>query len=416
MLAGAVRLHKKPIPGISLELLHQSLFATMLPSWFDIAISLRTALIKTYKIIQQYSGLATIDQWIQASNTAQPGTYGCKGGYLYEFWLFMCAGKELHKYISKLVHSDTLFGDDTLKRIETDTKQQWYIWILKATHDISQKNTEQAFQLSLALQWKGLSTTGLELLGQGRVSCTKRTHKNKLTQLVEQQAIASKQHLQQPHIIWVDNFAKFIANPFYRLNIGAFREANYTALGISHPDNMDHLDTDVVYDINGKIIPANTVAIFDANSLRDITTALSYYNNYSHVHFYTRSKCVRDKLLIFPTTPDTVVANNEISSIHGLKNFHPTEMVNADIGGNSGLMQVLQRVQDLTSREEGEQYIHLVVDVGIYWRVMKVCITIYIPPVLTLYAAYLLTLHPNQGLQREMVCCFGQMAPQQRNS
>jgi len=73
--------------------------------------------------------------------------------------------------------------------------------MLKYTHDINQKYTQQLLYVSLALQYKGLSNSGLNLLGKGGVVLGKQSFNNLMEKISRQESQVTVVKLKEPLFI-----------------------------------------------------------------------------------------------------------------------------------------------------------------------------------------------------------------------
>jgi hypothetical protein len=87
----------------------------------------------------------------------------------------------------------------------------------------------------------------------------------------------------------MDNFAKFLGNLFYKLAVGAFKEANYSTFRILLMEGSHTLNQYLIYNHNAKVIPANSNSIFTEDHYQRIIDRFEYYDGFQHTNFYNQS-------------------------------------------------------------------------------------------------------------------------------
>jgi len=132
-----------------------------------------------------------------------------------------------------------------------------------------------------------------------------------------------------------------------------------------------------MFDDSEDIIPANTIDIFTDQRFAVVVEELVCYSKYQKTDFFYSSIAVVEGLMSEPTPPG-VEKDRHTNSINSLLCFQPANMIDANIGRNDGLLDVLRHIATFT-QDHPDQYVNLMVDEGIYWRVYKVWgITLYL--------------------------------------
>jgi hypothetical protein len=164
----------------------------MLPlHWKTTASFVRKCLVKTYDRLKKKVGdqYATISQWMKASKKTQPGEYESSGGFLLEYWFYSSGPHTLRKRVVAYMRRNGLrtWNENVNHLVVKECGSVWMFWMLKGTHDVSQKNSHQVLYLSLVLQYKGLSNSGLDILARGGVVLGNKTFKKKMKTISEQE-------------------------------------------------------------------------------------------------------------------------------------------------------------------------------------------------------------------------------------
>ena len=131
------------------------------------------------------------------NNTYFTAQHGMVGGFLFEYWLVIQANETVFNVLEKTVGNEWQLEQKCLDKCI----HKWYFWMLKYTHDINQKYTQQLLYVSLALQYKGLSNSGLNLLGKGGVVLGKQSFNNLMEKISRQESQVTVVKLKEPLFI-----------------------------------------------------------------------------------------------------------------------------------------------------------------------------------------------------------------------
>lgn len=158
---------------------------------------------------------------------------------------------------------------------------RWVMSVLTSTNHISQKNTAQLFYPSLVLEWKGLSRSGMDIYATLGASLTTKQYLSMKSTLADREKAISSQILTTMNpVIWVDNFSKVYSNPFYRLDVGVYRDANYTAMAMMY-HSAKVVDMQFRYLRNGDVIPGCSVLMLDKYFLELVTNLFGDFDQYA---------------------------------------------------------------------------------------------------------------------------------------
>jgi hypothetical protein len=97
-----------------------------------------------------------------------PGHQHLTGGLLFEHWFYENGKKSLYDWAceEEVQNENMIWSPQLCKQLLKVEVPRWAYSVLCNLNSISQKNTEQLFYVSLLCEWKGMSWTGLDILGK----------------------------------------------------------------------------------------------------------------------------------------------------------------------------------------------------------------------------------------------------------
>ncbi len=105
------------------------------------------------------------------------------------------------------VDPEEIWSEDLRKEIRKEEVPRWIFYILASLNGISQKNTSQLFYPTLALDFKGLSRTGMNIqAAMGAALQAKQYDRMKSKLVVQEKAVSLQLMQEKATVIWVDNF------------------------------------------------------------------------------------------------------------------------------------------------------------------------------------------------------------------
>lgn len=178
--------------------------------------------------------------------------------------------------------------------------------------------------------------------------------------------------MQRTHITvgWIDNFSKCYAVALQGVSSGAFRDCNWTGQAFRVYDGP-HVDT-VIQGQPG--MPQELFARDVTSQVLERTSSIC-----AHRWNYLNVSVVKEfKVNNVPLKPDADPHRDPelyaklAMCRDGLTGFHPTNMLDENVGSNRGLLQVLKKIQADYDAENDLHFRFLTCDVNIFTRIIKV--------------------------------------------
>ena len=182
-----------------------------------------------------------------------------------------------------------------------------------------------------------------------------------------------------PHILWIDNFSKFMSRSVPSISKDIFASCLWTGVSVYTVNNPDITD-EIQYD-NGSIVAAMPKNLLD--HAEAVVNTLQYVMNESR-NYYDVSLVKKYDIINIPPKIDgklyPEVSEGMLRSPHTLESVKPKQLLSDNIGSNRGLLTILKRFYDDNGMADGScnRYITFNVDENIYYRILKVYICIYI--------------------------------------
>jgi hypothetical protein len=182
--------------------------------------------------------------------------------------------------------------------------------------------------------------------------------------------------MQLPHLLWIDNFSKFISRSIPTADKGVFSQCLWTGVSLfALPEGVgDAISDGVKTDIHGRTVPAMPTDILQYQS--GVTTAVQYvlsqgaeYSSIAAVTKYTvRTVPLKVDTNIFPEVADDVNSYN-------MSHIRAVDLLEHNIGSNRGLLTILDtlcRERHIHGDAPCTKYTTFNVDENIFWRILKV--------------------------------------------
>ena len=181
--------------------------------------------------------------------------------------------------------------------------------------------------------------------------------------------------IQRTHVTvgWIDNFSKCYAVALQGVSSGAFRDCNWTGQAFRVYDGPP-VDTHMSIQGQQPGMPQELFA-------RDVTSQVldRCGKICAHRWNYLKPSIVREfKVNNVPLKPDADPHRDPelyaklAMCRDGLTGFHPTNMLDENVGSNRGLLQVLKKIQADYDAENDLKFRFLTCDVNIFSRIIKV--------------------------------------------
>ncbi len=183
-------------------------------------------------------------------------------------------------------------------------------------------------------------------------------------------ALSSRSHVQ-----WWDNFSKTYAVSVHRVEVGAYRDCQWTGRGLHELDAPQDLLRVDALGLNQAMVSDLFLPEIEAAFRREFGLVQAQDSTWRG-----QSLCVRFKVNTVPPKPVLQMGDNETLWLRiqkkrdGLHTFHPMSMAAVNCGSNDGLLSLLRQLyEEQLLVPEGEKFVKVVVsDVNLYKRFMKV--------------------------------------------
>ena len=175
------------------------------------------------------------------------------------------------------------------------------------------------------------------------------------------------------HVLWVDNFSKFVARSIPSLAASTYSSCLWT--GVAAFKCSGSLDRGVMYSNSGAIIPAMPDDPFVyADAVKQgvsyiINSCRSYYDRSLVAQFDIRNVPPKIDTKAFPYMKEEVDRPENTTRC-----VHPCKLMDYNIGSNQGLLAVVRSLYEENNMhtEQCNHYLLLNVDENIFWRILKV--------------------------------------------
>ena len=179
-----------------------------------------------------------------------------------------------------------------------------------------------------------------------------------------------------PNVRWLDNFSKMFRKQIPD-SAHVYNSCLWTGTAIFICEDIS-ISTDLILRPDGSILPGMPD---DITEFRDaVVEAVTYIIDNSR-SYYDQSLVLKYDVRNIPPKVDTKRHPHLHSVIehkkNTLRNVHPIELTNANIGSNDGLISLMKEmmVNDGMLNGTCTKYVMLNFDENIYWRALKVHIT-----------------------------------------
>ena len=182
-----------------------------------------------------------------------------------------------------------------------------------------------------------------------------------------------------PHILWIDNFSKFMSRSVPSISKDIFASCLWTGVSVYTSNDPDISDK-IRYN-DGNMIKAMPDNILD--NARVVMDTLDYILEQPR-NYYDTSLVKQYSVNTIPPKIDPnlypEVKEDMEKSPHTLDTVKPKELLSENIGSNRGLLTILKKFYDDNGMGDGtcDRYITFNVDENIYFRILKVQLQIYI--------------------------------------
>ena len=279
---------------------------------------------------------------------------------------------------------DTFLEDPTTnflpKTIIIDNIQRFVQYFLLVLNQVSNKNTQQGFYVSLLADWKGLIKSGMHLLhkasGVGLDSQTYALKKKKIADEVYKMTVDTCQTVVT--VGWFDNFNISWRNKSAKHSTQPTNVTNWTVFSAQFlPTSKNTLKLETYED--DQLLPALPHTLpSDTNHL-----LTSFANQYKQVS-YSSCFIIENKVYNFPYdlslkyTPDVDKKKIKIYKEAGkLTNYLSLDLQPFNSASNTGLQKDLLCVREYIQNTSPEHYQPYIFDQNIYPRVVKVLFFTY---------------------------------------
>jgi hypothetical protein len=316
------------------------------------------------KKLQENSNI-TIEELLDYLGVTNPHKDFRTGGFLFRHWLLCYGPRTLRLEYLKITENRALTpleSEGILSRCHV--KRNFFSFLKTAAFTSSQKKNKQFLSDQLVLRGRGLSRTGHRLLSQSLPQPSLSTHETQRDTLLEEADKTIRELVANGNVVvWMDNFNKYYFKQIY--SDGDYMlDVKLTAVGVVVVP--PHLDLTLKYK-SDVIIPGYPRRINDLFGPR-VAKVIEDVGKTNVSQPFKNGQVVTQGIKNFPLK-NTKTLSKTSKSLDGLENFHRVGMWDADIGCNDGLLDDLKRLVSMLNQEK---YNLVIVDVGIYQRVLKV--------------------------------------------
>lgn len=185
------------------------------------------------------------------------------------------------------------------------------------------------------------------------------------------------------HVLWLDNFSKFVARTIPSQERSTFSSCLWTGVALSQ-FQTEHISDNIKFDVGGSVVPAMPPDLLMCSQqvVQGLTQTLNegflYYDRSLVAQYDVRSIPLKIDGKRFPEVASTVDHDRNKMSI-----VFPQKLVGKNIGSNRGLISLIRQYYDdyNMSGEDGscERYLNINVDENIFWRILKVpCLLVFV--------------------------------------
>jgi hypothetical protein len=185
-----------------------------------------------------------------------------------------------------------------------------------------------------------------------------------------------REALQLPHLLWIDNFSKFISRSIPTADKGVFSSCLWTGVSLfALPEGVGEAISDRVQrGVDGHTIPAmpRDILQYQSSVMNAVYHVLSLGPEYNSKAAVTKYK-VRTVPLKVDTNAFDEVADNVNS--YNMSHIRAIDLLEHNIGSNRGLLTILDtmcRERNIHGDAPCTRYTTFNVDENIFWRILKV--------------------------------------------
>ena len=197
-----------------------------------------------------------------------------------------------------------------------------------------------------------------------------------------------------PHTIWLDNFSKIYGAKIPSIDIGTWRDCQWTGVAVKKYSGSKRVSMKMMYDDVGECIPAMPDDLFEWVPL---------LKSMFHVHrikddYHMTSMATKWEVNAVPLRPQPskILNDNWRRALHSdadkLTQMYPKQIIKINIGSNEGFGRIMRKhYEDRSQHIIGmcEVYSSMNVDENIFWKLILVTHTHqsleFVPPLNILY-------------------------------
>lgn len=254
-------------------------------------------------------------------------------------------------------------------------KNQFHTWILLIAKSRSQKATLQLFSKSLAAEWKGLSTRGMDIMGIQATHLCRRTYsRQKNKRLQERDASVNTLLHQSSWILWFDNFNKYFKKSHLKMFQLPYKVCAWTAVGLSKiPASQFNWLVHDFHPATGVVTHAFPTKIFTRTLITLLLDFAASYNTFRKNRMWAQSTATAHQVFNTPLriqpanqTQEDLITGSRI----GLRHFIPLELLDSNVSTVPGFCKSLRFIRQKYWKPN--HYLILKLDYDLYWKFAKV--------------------------------------------
>lgn len=182
--------------------------------------------------------------------------------------------------------------------------------------------------------------------------------------------------MEQPHVLWIDNFSKFISRSIPTADKGIFSSCLWTGVSLFQlPDGIgDEISDAIQLDGDESVVPAmpSDILMCQEGVVAAVNHVLSLGPKYSE----SAAVC-KYNVCTVPLKVDTNIFVDVASDVnsYNMSHIRAVDLLDHNIGSNRGLLTILDTIcheRNIHGDLPCTRYTTFNVDENIFWRILKV--------------------------------------------
>lgn len=182
--------------------------------------------------------------------------------------------------------------------------------------------------------------------------------------------------MEQPHVLWIDNFSKFISRSIPTADKGVFSSCLWTGVSLFKlPDGVgDAISDEIKLDGDERVVPAmpSDILMYQEGVVAAVNHVLSLGPKYSD-----NAAVCKYNVCTVPLKVDTHIYHDVAADVnsYNMSHLRAVDLIEHNIGSNRGLLTILDTIcheRNIHGDVPCTRYTTFNVDENIFWRILKV--------------------------------------------